>query len=102
MPLLREEAKKRQAHGKTAPGRTLPAKTPGASPGNRFNEIKGDTRTIAAKSVGVSDYSVQGALNVKTENPEELERIKRGEITVGDGVSGTPPEWDSGFPGGYE
>ena len=50
---------------------------------NRFNEIKGDTRDIAAKQVGVGESSVQRALEVKKESPKEFERVKSVEITVG-------------------
>ena len=51
--MLQVEAKKRQAHGQTAPGRTLPVKTAEASSINENNELKGDTRDIAAKPVGL-------------------------------------------------
>lgn len=56
LPLLEEEARKRQAHGKTAPGRTLPANLPEAS--------KGEARDKAAKLANVSGRSVQDAKKV--------------------------------------
>ena len=61
--MLQVEAKKRQAHGQTAPGRTLPEKSSEA-----FQTQRGDTRDIAAKQVGVSGYAVQGAANVKSDS----------------------------------
>jgi len=46
------------------------------------NELTGQTRDIAAKATGVSHYTVDRARAVKKADPEEFERVKRGETTV--------------------
>jgi hypothetical protein len=89
MPMLRAEAKERQAeggrHGGAIAGQGRPKsdrvlmESPEAySP----SESKGNTRDIAGKAVGVAGCTVQRAATVKDADPEEFERVKRGEITV--------------------
>jgi len=63
-------------------------KNPGEIPSQGFlpndvNHMTGKARDIAGKAVGVSGWTVQGAMRVKEAHPEEFERIKRGETTVG-------------------
>jgi hypothetical protein len=84
MPMVQKEAKKRKAHGKTARGRTLPTETSGALEDSGINDIKGDARAIAGKMVGVGATIVQKAKTVMDKDPEEFDRIKRGETTTED------------------
>ena len=85
LPMLQQEAKQRQAHGLTAPGKTLPAVLPEAFSGNEISKLKtktGDTRDMAGQAVAVSGSTVQHALAVKEADPKEFERIEKGETTV--------------------
>ena len=54
IPMLAGEAKKRQAHGLTAPGKTLVTTPPQA--------LAGKSRDVAAKAVGVGSTTVERAL----------------------------------------
>jgi len=71
-----EEAKKRKAHGKTAPGRTLPVNLPEALD-------QGDARDIAAEKMNVSGKSVDMAKKVADHGTPELqEAVRDGKVAV--------------------
>jgi hypothetical protein len=61
-PLFADEAKQRQReHGGTSPGKgkqTLPKVSAEVIPSDFPNDLKGDSRDLAAKAVGVSGYMV--------------------------------------------
>lgn len=74
VPLLQEEAKKRQGRrNDLSATATLGSKEP---------EVHGKATLIAAKELGIGDETVKRALKVKRENPELFEKIKSGEITA--------------------
>lgn len=86
VPMLREEAKKRQATSGpgTYGGKPLMPKTAEAVSSNPDNNIqKGSARDIAAKAAGVGHDTVQKAMDIKKKDPEVYKRVKSGEITVG-------------------
>ena len=66
-PLLEEEARKRQAHGMTAPGTTLVEQIPEAN--------KGAARDKAVKLINVSGRYVSEAEKIKKEAPEYVDLI---------------------------
>lgn len=70
------EAKRRQAHGQTAPGRTLVADLPQASPQDR------KSRTQAAKAVGTSGRAVSQAKRVSIEAPDLVEKVASGDLAL--------------------
>lgn len=75
VPMLHEEARQRQV----AAGM--------ANFGHQSSSIgqdseKGSARSIAARQVGVSESSLQRAIEVKESDPEAFEKVKKGEITV--------------------
>lgn len=72
VPLLQEEAKKRQ--GRRTDLETL---TPSG-----VEVYGGRSNQIAAEALNVGERSVCRAVKVRRENPEEFERVKRGEISV--------------------
>lgn len=72
-PFFAQAAKKRQAHGKTAPGRTLRADRPEASQ---------RARDDAAKVVGVSPRIVQRAKRVMQKDPEAAKEVRAGRMSV--------------------
>lgn len=75
-PYFANGAKRRQAHGQTARGRTLTANRQQATE-------RGPTAADeAAKVVGVGGRSVGRAKRVKEQDPELFEQVKRGEISV--------------------
>lgn len=81
VPLLAEEAKKRDAQSQFQPNDAAVVKSP--PPDSKgIASGKGKARDIAAKALGVGGSIVQKALAVKRADPEESERIKRGETTV--------------------
>lgn len=92
LPLLEEEARKRQATA--APGvrggESLRTKLPEAIEGEGKHHVEqqspapeaGRARSIAAKSVGVSESSVERAAAVKEADPAAFDRIKSGESKV--------------------
>jgi hypothetical protein len=84
IPMLQEEAKKRQATstGGCYGAKPLQAKLPEGVCSNNFNGLRGQARDIAARAVGVGGRTVQKALTLKKAEPETFEKIKRGEITV--------------------
>lgn len=70
-----KEAKKRQGHGKTAPGKSLPVNSPEA--------LKNDARDQAGKAFGVSGFSVDRATRVINEGvPSLVKAVESGQITV--------------------
>lgn len=69
------EARLRQAHGETAPGRTLSADRREVSNGGRAIEE-------AARNVGASPRTAQKAKRIKETDPELAQRVRRGDITV--------------------
>lgn len=81
LPLLKEEARKRQAVAQPGVrgGVSLPVKSPEV-----INQAQptGDARAIAAKAVGVGESTVGKAAAVKEADPEAFERIKTGESKV--------------------
>jgi hypothetical protein len=86
MPMLREEARKRQSTRGTEVYRSkhLVALTPQGESPNGINKVSQKSRDIAARAVEVGGKIVQEAVRVKNAAPEEFEKIKRGEITVGE------------------
>ena len=72
-PMFERMAEERQAHGQTAPGKTLVANLPGAS----------RSRDDAARAVNVSPRSVESAAKVLREGaPELVHAVERGSIAV--------------------
>ena len=59
LPMLEEEARKRQAHGMTAPGRTLTELIPKA--------FKGEARNIAGEMLGVTGRYITEAKKINKE-----------------------------------
>ena len=74
---LKEEAKKRQSHGMTAPGKSLPRKTVEAS-GGGANE----SAVQAGKLVGVSKDSIRDADFVVKNDPELAQQVRDSKVTV--------------------
>ena len=77
MVYLKEEAKKRQSHGMTAPGKSLPRKTVEAS-GGGANE----SAVQAGKLVGVSKDSIRDADFVVKNDPELAQQVRDSKVTV--------------------
>ncbi len=69
---LAEEARKRQAHGQTAPGRTLVEEIPQAS----------RARDEAAKLAGVNAHYVTDAKKLAETSPELAVEVKAGKINI--------------------
>ena len=91
MPMLQEEAKERIHRGEKNGGRTAGNGRPkNSSPpflAETYsdpdpNELRGESRSIAAQAMQVGKTTVQTAYTVKKKDPEEFERIMRGEISV--------------------
>lgn len=74
LPMLEEEARERQAHGQTAPGKTVPEIIPEAS--------KGEARDHAAEMFNTNGRYVQDAKSIATAAPELFEAVKTGEMTI--------------------
>lgn len=74
LPMFEAEAKARQAHGQTAPGKTLVEKLPPASEGKARDQV--------GKIVGVSGKTVSEAKKIKAENPEKYKAVQSGEKTI--------------------
>lgn len=73
--LFAEEAKKRKAHGKTAPGRTLsPILDEAIDPGRADEK--------AAEMFGVSRGYIAEAKRIRELDPEKFEQVKSGEKTL--------------------
>lgn len=75
LPLLHEEARKR--HGGNMRYGSSPIEQEPDS-----KEVKGPARSIAAHELQVSETSLQRAVEVKRADPDEFERVRRGETTV--------------------
>lgn len=73
LPLFEAEARERQAHGMTAPGRTLPAIAP---------EARGEARQFAADKTGASARYVQEAKAIKAADPDLFDKVKAGEVEL--------------------
>jgi hypothetical protein len=87
VPLLQEEAKKRVQQGARngghASGRWHPHHPPpNSAGGDNPQKIQGECRQIAATALQVGKTQVQEAIAIKRNNPEQFERVKRGEISV--------------------
>jgi hypothetical protein len=79
-PMLEEEARQRQAHGQTAPGRTLSVKS-----GEALNGTNGKASEHAAKLAGVSASSVERAKRVLTKSPKKIATaVKEERVSVSD------------------
>jgi N6-adenosine-specific RNA methylase IME4 len=76
LPGLEADAKARQSHGRTAPGRTLPAILPEAFPDG------GEAREQAAAIVGASARYVSDAKRLAAEAPDLLESVRVGGMTI--------------------
>lgn len=74
LPALREEAKARQAHGMTAPGRSAPEGAQRSSPTRASDE--------AAAIVGVASRTVERAARVVEDAPDLAARVNRGEMSI--------------------
>jgi hypothetical protein len=72
---LAAEAKKRQAPGRTAPGKTLVERFPEASD-------TGEVREKAAKMVGANPHYVTDAKKIEQDAPEILEQVKQGKLSI--------------------
>jgi N6-adenosine-specific RNA methylase IME4 len=73
-PILAAEARERQAHGQTAPGRTLK---------ETFPEALGQSRDLAGKAVGVSGRLIDFAEKVKRDGvPDLVSAVERDEVAV--------------------
>ena len=72
-PRLAKEARERQAHGRTAPGKTLMDSSPEAS---------GTARDIAGATFGVSGRSVSRLEEVRAQDEDVFQDVKRGEKTI--------------------
>ena len=77
IPMLQEEAKKRQ--GGSGRFGSLPK---GNEPAKRSHS--GRAMDIAANEIGAGRGTIQRALEVKREAPDQFESIKKGEVTVGE------------------
>jgi hypothetical protein len=84
--LLRDEMLKRQQEGGRtgAAHRWLPANLPEAIPTHESNDIRGESRSVAAKAMGVGGRTIQTAAAVLTKDRETFERLKSGEIGLGE------------------
>jgi hypothetical protein len=85
--IYEKQAKERQGHGETAPGKTLPANLPEA--------IKGDARDMAGKAFGVSGKSVDHAKRVIEKGiPELAKAVDTGRMAVSTAaiLATEPPE----------
>jgi hypothetical protein len=91
MPLLREEARERRRQGSRdgghiagngRPQSRLPVKSPEAYSTHETNELRGESRSIAAKAVNAGGKTIQTAAAVMARDPEEFQRVLRGEIGV--------------------
>lgn len=78
--MLAREAKKRQAHGGTAPGKTLPQKIAEGEKSAKREE--GEARSQAAKLVGTNRQYISDAKKLQSEDPESAEAVRRGEISL--------------------
>ena len=78
-PLYAAEAKRAQAHGQTAPGRTLGADLRQASEPQQRQPRAADR---AAASVGVSGRVVQQAKRVTEKAPDLAAKVKAGDLAV--------------------
>jgi len=74
LPLFEAAARKRQAHGQTAPGRTLTTKMSEAS--------QGEAAEHAAKAFGVSKTYIKQAKAIKKETPKSFSDLKSGKQTI--------------------
>lgn len=79
IPLLQEEAKKRQGKRNDL----HPTSTP-----TGVEVPRGPAAEIAAKAMQVGEGTVQRALQVKKSDPETFEKIKRGEISANAAANG--------------
>ena len=75
---LEAEARQRQAHGQTAPGRTLSAK---------LHEASGKSTEQAARVAGVSTRSVATAKAVREQSPRKIAKtVKAGKVSTSDAM----------------
>lgn len=79
LPVLEEEARKRQAHGETAPGRRFQSNDSERKNSRSYQE--------AGELVGVGEATVGRAKRVLRDDPEAFERIRSGETTVNTALS---------------
>lgn len=82
MPMIQEEAKKRQLSGLRKG--SVPVKTKWSKRGepNDINKTTGSSREFAAKLIGVSERTIQRAGEVEKADPEKLEQVIAGEVTL--------------------
>ena len=79
VPMLAEEAKKRQG------ARTDLVESKGRSTSvSPDTDVSHSATAVAADLMGISKPTVDRALRVQRESPDQIERIKAGEITVGE------------------
>lgn len=81
VPHYRQEARERQAHGKTAPGRTLMETLPEALECENNGE-NGTAYEKAAQHAGVSEKYVRQAAKLKETDPDLHEEVKQGRKTL--------------------
>jgi hypothetical protein len=84
LPMLADEAKARQREGGRRGGENkVMVSVPQPYSNNEPNELRGTSRDIAGRAVGVGGSSVGRAAILQRDAPEEFERVKKGEVTVG-------------------
>jgi hypothetical protein len=84
LPMLADEAKARQREGGRRGGENkVMVSVPQPYSNNEPNELRGTSRDIAGRAVGVGGSSVERAAILQRDAPEEFERVKKGEVTVG-------------------
>ena len=79
LPRLEAEAKKRKAHGATAPSRTLTQKVEETSGSGRSER---EATTQAARLTGTNRQYVHDAKKLAEQALQMLERVERVEVTI--------------------
>ena len=77
LPRLEIEARERQAHGQTAPGKTLPQLIAEASP-----EDHREAREVAAEMTNTNRQYVSDAKRITQEDPTLADRVRAGELSI--------------------
>lgn len=79
MPMLSEEAQKRQAHGLTAPNKTLPQKI-----GEASNKRENEAAAKAAKIFDTNPEYIRKAVKIKETNPELFKELQENKKNFSD------------------
>lgn len=78
LPALKEEARARQAHGQTAPGRHAERSAP-----NGAERLPGRAAEEAAQIVGVAGRTVERAARILEHAPDLAEQVRDGHLSIG-------------------